>query len=155
MTRHELVPATMAHAESVSIAATDECVLANLTFLGMTPLEAMGRLISASREPITWLADGEPACVIGVASYVALSTTGYPWIFYTPLVRRHKVPLLRHCRRWLELNLEQWHRLEAYVDAGDKSAVRWMRFMGFTLEEPEPRGTCGLPFHLAHADRTD
>ena len=155
MTTYELRRATLGDIRHVCSHATNECMVANETFLGCSPSSAAARLVPASREPASWLVDGEPACVFGISSYAALSTTGYPWIFYTPLVHHHRTHFIRRCREWMKVSMEEWRRLEAFVDPSDPSAVRWMQFMGFMLDEPEPMGPWGAVFHRAHAERSD
>lgn len=154
MTTYELRRATVGDVIDVCTRATNECVSSNMDLLHMEPLDAAARLAVASREPTTWVVNGEPICVFGVASYAALSTTGYPWIYWTASMSEHKAHFIRRCRQWTEYNLEEWERLEAFVDPNDQSAVKWMRFMGFTLDEPEPLGPDGELFHRAHLERT-
>jgi len=40
-----------------------------------------------------------------------------------------------------------FQRLENYVDARQKRSIRWLKWCGFTVENPKPWGTLGLPFH--------
>ena len=37
-----------------------------------------------------------------------------------------------------------------YVDVRHKEAIRWLKWLGFTLNEPTPYGPFGLPFHKFH-----
>jgi hypothetical protein len=40
-----------------------------------------------------------------------------------------------------------------YVDARNKKAVRWLKYLGATIEEAKPHGKDGLPFHLFKFER--
>jgi hypothetical protein len=34
-----------------------------------------------------------------------------------------------------------------YVDARHARSIRWLKWLGFTIEEARPMGFAGLPFH--------
>lgn len=114
------------------------------------PVDALLRSVLASTDACVGLMDGEPACLFGVAPLSLLSGRGSPWMLGTDLVDRNPVPFLRRCRpvvaRWLSV----YPTLENHVDARNVVAQRWLRWLGFTLEEARPHGPDGMLFHPFH-----
>lgn len=72
-------------------------------------------------------------CVMGVNGSV-LSTVGYPWIIPHVNVNKHKWMFLKGCRPWLKYLLSKYETLENSVDARNKKAVRWLKWLGFTVD---------------------
>lgn len=94
--------------------------------------------------------DGEIAALFGVARPSLLSDEGRPWLLASPLMERHPVPVLRYSQRYLALARAPFTHLCNYVDARNHVSRRWLAWLGFTLEPPEPYGAVGLPFHKFH-----
>lgn len=93
------------------------------------------------------LVDGEPVCVFGVAQASILSAEGMPWMVGTmrlPFLKRSFVAGSREV-------VAEMHRrfpvLRNFVDARNSHAIRWLKWLGFTIMEAEPHGPFGLPFH--------
>ena len=93
------------------------------------------------------MADGEPICIFGVSSASPLSRSGIP------VDGRHRTPgpagfrVLRRSRNVVHDMLSRYDELYNYVDARNTQAIRWLRWLGFTIMDTEPYGLCGLPFH--------
>lgn len=52
------------------------------------------------------------------------------------------------------LEMLQRHQvLVNYVDARNVSAIRWLAWLGFTIDSAVPYGVQGLPFHKFHMIR--
>jgi len=54
---------------------------------------------------------------------------------------------LAESRRQVGRMLGHYARLENRVDARNGPAIRYLRWLGFTLEPATPWGAAGLPFH--------
>jgi len=145
--RAEIVPATLAHAEAMAPnmrqADRDEIWAASMS----RPLDSLRNGVMASAHAWAGLADGEIACIFGVAPQSRLTGSGYAWMLATPLIERHQVTFLRHCRPAINDMSRGFTYLHNYVDARNTKAIRWLRWLGFTLHDPEPHGVMGLPFH--------
>jgi len=88
------------------------------------------RAIAGSRMAGVFYRDEAPLCVFGVAD--ALS--------------RSPRPFLRETRRWVSAWMEHYSALTNYVDADYEKAIRWLRWLGFTIGDPEPYGAPGAMF---------
>lgn len=124
---------------------------------GMTPMQAVQASYLAS-VPCSWSfvknASGEPLAMMGVR---AIGRIGLPW-FLSTVEFEKEVPV--------QLVVSSAHRVmlqmakDAEVDhltncvwAGHKSAVRFLRWMGFSLTQLHPRWGVGTqPFWEFHAD---
>jgi hypothetical protein len=97
----------------------------------------------------TGLIDGEVACMLGVYRPTHTSTKGIPWMLTTKLIDRHPKLFLKGCRDGMEIIKATWDysHLENYVDAEYDQAIRWLKWLGFTIHPAAPYGPFGLPFH--------
>ena len=110
------------------------------------PLPVMLRGLKLSTDTWVGLADGVPFCMVGVAPYSLIGSKGVPWMVGTVQLDRHAKAFLKACRPVLETILRQFSTLENWVDARNTKAIRWLRWMGFQVEDPQPHGALGLPF---------
>ena len=70
-----------------------------------------------------------------------------PWLLGTDLVDRHAVPFLRNCRGALDEMQRGFLLLRNLIDSRNRLSIRWLIWLGFTLEPPVPHGPDRLPFH--------
>lgn len=111
----------------------------------VTPLEAVNKGLEWSTAFVA-LADGEPLCAFGIVPFSALSASGAPWMVGTNKLEFHAVRFIKHCRLDLAKFFGEWSRLFNVVDARNVTAIRWLKWLGFTVSEPIPYGPFGLPF---------
>ena len=143
----EIVPATLEHAKRMAPNMRAEDAAEVWASLNELPLEALKTSLSWSLFAWTWLVDGEPAVMFGVGTANMLGNVGIPWMLSTPLVEKHWITFLKGCKRNLPTLLRSWPHLENYVDARYTLCHRWLRWLGFTLDDPVPFGKDQLPFH--------
>ena len=56
-------------------------------------------------------------------------------------------PFVRECRPYTQILNAQYDRIYNYVDARNKKAIRWLKFVGFTIDKtPYPVGPDNTPF---------
>ncbi|AJI85334.1 hypothetical protein CH54_1402 [Yersinia rochesterensis] len=146
--RHvQIVPATPEHAAAllprVRQADADEFYAAAL----MSPDEVIRRSMSASTICFAGLVDGEVIALFGVVPASILTGFGVPWLVATESMERYQVTFLRHCRPVVRHMLSVYPRLENFIDARNYTAKIWLRWLGFTIDDPIPYGALKLPFH--------
>jgi hypothetical protein len=90
---------------------------------------------------------GEPLALFGVVTVSLLSNKGSPWMLATDGAQLHRRALVRGGRAYAVAMLEQYERLENWVDARNRRAVVWLQRCGYTIHPPVPYGPFGLPFH--------
>lgn len=111
-----------------------------------SPLEALTHSVAVSRGTArVGEADGVPICVFGVQPPSLLGTVACPWMLGTGGVDIYSKPFLKRSLQWVR-SLE-FQELENYVDARNLPSIRWLRWLGFVIYDPEPWGRDGLLFH--------
>lgn len=114
---------------------------------GKHPYYAMIQGLSHSTSAKTATFNGEPACMWGVAPGGMILQVGVPWMVGTDLLDQHAKAFLRRCRKPVMSLLDGYAILMNYVDARNVRAVEWLAFCGFTVDDAEPFGLSGQPFH--------
>jgi len=110
------------------------------------PVEAVLQGYRASTHVWTGLIGDEPICMFGVAPVSLLGAAGRPWMLGTDGVERHQVAFLRRCRPCVAAMRSVYDSLENWVDERNAAAHRWLRWLGFRLEDPQPWGVDGELF---------
>ena len=112
-----------------------------------TPREALKRAMDLSAEAWLGYADNVPAVAWGVAPASLLGETGVPWLLGTEAIERHPLAFLRRCAGALDDLQRGFLVLRNLVDARNRLSIRWLGWLGFTIEPPIPHGPDRLPFH--------
>jgi hypothetical protein len=97
----------------------------------------------------------EPVCMWGVGPISLVAGRGCPWLLGTEVVEWHPMTFLRQSRAFLREMLQTYSELENHVDARNLLSIRWLKWLGFTIEPPQPCGFLQLPFHRFHMERAD
>lgn len=130
---------------SVSIRAADraECWAA----ARWEPEETLWAGLQCSDPCLTALVDGEVVCIFGVVPVSLLTGRGCPWLIATTGLERHARKFLRESKQYVAAWAAQYEILMNHVDARNTVAIRYLRWLGFTLVPAAPFGPMGLPFH--------
>lgn len=142
-----IVPATMDHAMHVATHARPEDVAELWACSHATPLHAIKRGMRSSSMTFAGLIDDEPIAVFGVVPASLLTGIGCPWMVATPELERVHKTLLRCSRVGLAAMAEVYPHLVNFVDARNDKAIRWLRWLGFTIHAPITHGIERRPFH--------
>lgn len=125
---------------------------AELQKLGLEPLQALYECVAASQRSYVAVDKGIPFAAWGLARYSLATGCGGPWLLTGRGIEKHKRLLLAGSRYFVERMLEDCPRLVVMVDAEYKEALRWLRWLGFRLDEPVPYGPYGSPFCRAEKE---
>jgi len=99
--------------------------------------------LGRAREAYTGLIDDKPICMFGVGSDWLMSREGHPFCFGTEDVVKHGRIFLYHSRNYHRKWLTMFDILVNYVVL----SVRWLKWLGFKMEEAKPMGPFNVPFH--------
>lgn len=146
MSDYRIVPTTHEHICELCANAR-EADVREFAALGETVESALSDGLRLSSFVWTGLADGEVLCIFGVASQSMLSGDGVPWMVGSKLLDKHAWGFLPRSRMVVGHMLNIYPHLENYVDARNTRAIRWLRWLGFTIHDPEPYGLQGELFH--------
>ena len=136
--------ATLAHARHIASAlrASD---MEELVAGGTTdPYADLEYGLSLPGETGTLLVDGVPAAMFGVVDLGG--GTGVPWLLGTTLLDQNKRLLLTDARVVVQNMMNQFDSLENLIYEGSKTNRRWLKWLGFSEDEPQPHPETGEPF---------
>lgn len=145
-TRYEIVPALPAHIAAMESRIRPADVEELQAAAGLSPKTVMEIGLARGEESQTLLADGLPICMFGVTPIN--STVGLPWMVGTDDLEAHRRFFLQASGPVLAGILGRWGYLVNWVDARNLKAVRWLRWLGFTLHPAKAHGLEGRPFHM-------
>lgn len=97
-------------------------------------------------------AHGKPLAAVGDTIHGI--GTGVPWMVTTEHIAADVRGFLRGSKAVLLEMLQRHQTLVNYVDARNVSAIRWLAWLGFTIDGAVPYGVQGLPFHKFHMIRS-
>lgn len=115
---------------------------------GLGPAAALRRCWAFSTH--LWAArDGpqKPVALWGVGPVSLVEGRGCPWLLASPAFDEHSRQVARLSRPLLAAMRSAYPRLENHVDARNVRSVRWLAWLGFTIDPPAPWGVEGRPFH--------
>lgn len=97
----------------------------------------------------------EPIVIFGVCRESLLGDMGVPWLIGTPEIENHQVAFLRHSRKYFVRMAKAFPRLENYVWVGNKSAIQWLKWLGFNMDPPARHGLGQAEFMKFWFNRKD
>ncbi|WP_027859251.1 hypothetical protein [Marinobacterium jannaschii] len=151
----KIIQAILGHAEHIAahmrIADINEIWAASLS----TPEESLIKGIKRSTPAMTGLVDGRPVAMFGVAPMSVMTGVGAPWLLGTDEVDQVSLSFLKHSRAMVTQWKQDHALLYNYVDARNAASIRWLKWLGFTIQEARPYGALQLPFHRFEFVRDD
>jgi hypothetical protein len=87
-----------------------------------------------------------PAALFGIGPSLEKGT-GVPWLLATEEIERHPVTFYRVSKRLFPKVAAGYDRLVNWVDARNTLSLRWLVWLGLTMEPAAPFGVLGLDFH--------
>lgn len=103
---------------------------------GLSPAVCVAYSVATSRPGYAVLMDGEPVAVFGAGQRG--DGAGVPWLVATDEMERHPVAFYRASKNFIREMAAMYDYLENWVDVRNVLSVRWLRWAGFVMEEPEP-----------------
>ena len=142
----ELVPVAPQHIDHVAAHLRPDDAREIWAASRSTGHRAITRGVATAVRCWAGLVDGEPVAIAGVSPQSLVGGVGVPWMLATPGLERVERPFLRLSRPVVEAMQEVCPQLVNYVDNRNERAQRWLRWLGFTLDEPAPYGVDRLLF---------
>lgn len=112
----------------------------------LDPGRALAMSVASSVGCWSATVDGEVASVFGVARKSQLSRDGVPWLLGTPVMDTAPASVARHSLVYFDRMSRAFPVLENRVWAENHLAIRWLKWLGFDMEEPKPFGVFGQPY---------
>lgn len=109
--------------------------------------ESIRQAWRASSHCFTLRLGGEVAMVYGVVPASILTGSGVIWALGTDDVTRKAKSFLPESRRCLDDCLSAYNHLYNWVDTNNMASRRWLKWLGFEIQEVAPYGPLQSPFH--------
>lgn len=102
---------------------------------GHSPWQALSRAKEESH--MCWVGeiDGWPHAMFGVVPLSLATGRGAPWFLGTEQARTQGKALLKFASVYLDAIEFFYPRLEGHVAERNRRAIRWLRYMGFVVED--------------------
>ena len=111
-----------------------------------TPLEALEMSMKYSKKAVVVYDDDIPLTVLGLVLRDFLSGIGVPWLLSAEQALKHKRKFLELSPPVIEEMLDICPKLVNHVHIDNKLSIRWLKWLGFTIEDPKPTGMHGELF---------
>ena len=102
---------------------------------GVEPEPCLRRALRISDWVQTGKINGELVCLFGVAG--VSQGVGSPWMLGTDLIEHHGKTFLRESKDVISKMLGDYQHLVNFVDIENKTAIRWLEWLGFDMGEVE------------------
>lgn len=119
-----------------------------------TPLEALEKSLELSDYATTVCADGHPLVIMGLVKGGMLGT-GVPWLLGTDDALKYKRHFLTESRQVVQEMLDICPHLYNHVHDKNYVSVRWLKWLGFMMDDPAPHGPNGELFHRFYMRKED
>lgn len=115
-----------------------------------TPIESLTAAMSSSDHYSIVTFEGKPIAALGLRVISILSDEGVPWLLSTNEALKHKREFLTNTSSVILSMLDITPKLFNYVHAENKLSIRWLKWMGFTVDEPIESPLSKELFHKFH-----
>ena len=122
---------------------------------GRSPYGALNLSFKMTPRPRTGVVNGEPIAMWGAAKRSLLSHKASVWLLGTDGVTQFKRAFLKHTPAELDAILQEFPYIENWVLATNRRSLRWLKWLGFNIDEPEAMGIEGQDFRRIWMERKD
>ena len=145
---HEIIEATPEHIEYIIKNLRRSDILEAIAVTGGSYDVAVRISVLLSDVCLSGLCEGIPVCLFGVVPASMVERSGRIWLVGTDNIDKYKLTFLRENRRLVKDLLNGYDLLYNYVDCRNKTAIKWLRWLGFGFgfDEPVLYGAHQLPF---------
>lgn len=117
-------------------------------FSGYTIREVLQKTPNLLKSSQTLEIDGHLIAVFGVVPNSDLKGVGVIWMLATDKFDEYSAVFAKICKGVVKDMLKGYNYVYNYVHSENKSSIRWLKWLGFSMSEPEPLGIEGANFQL-------
>ncbi len=117
------------------------------------PYEALMSSWDLSHSAVVVTVNDEPCVMMGLVIRDILAGSGVPWMLGTEGALKYKRNFLTQVPAVIDEMLSVCPRLFNYVHVENKTSVKWLKRIGFTLDDSKPYGVARESFHKFHLQR--
>lgn len=97
-----------------------------------------------------WI-DGSVACVFGCRG---INDIGVPWLLGSDFTKKMRRVFIAESKKYIDVMRKRYNTLFNYVYYKNRQSIKWLIWLGFTVDRPKPYGEFGNPFHLFYSCAT-
>lgn len=112
-----------------------------------TPMESLVKGVEVSKMTAAVEIDGVPCAVLGLVVRDILSGVGVPWLLGSNEALKHRRHFITLAPQVLGEMLSICPSLYNFVHSQNTASVRWLKRIGFNIEDPQPYGASRDLFH--------
>ncbi len=104
---------------------------------------------------LCWVAvndEQEPIMIWGATPVDATHGLGSPWLLGTEEIYKYGKVLLHEIPAYVTKLHEKFPCLINRIDARNTKTIKWLQYLGFSVEDPVPHGPYGMPFRFFHKE---
>jgi hypothetical protein len=102
---------------------------------------------AVSYEILTGRVNGELVVIYGIAKLNILSSEASPWLLATPAIEKYGFAFARRNKEVIARWQKKYTVMRNHVHVDNKITIRWLRWLGFDIQDPVPYGYRGELFH--------
>lgn len=118
-----------------------------------TPMQALSAGMKLSDYTVVVCVDDVPCAILGLVIHDILTGSGVPWLLSTEDALKHKREFLKQSPPVIQEMLSICPRLFNHVHIENRISIRWLKWLGFTIDAPQPSGFDGELFHRFHLEK--
>ena len=112
----------------------------------LRPLPAIEITMASAVSAYTALVDGVPALMWGVARRTFISDVGVPFLLGTDVADEHQFRFGKESKKYFTVMTEEFPVMENFALATNTKTLRWLKWLGFDIEEPKQMGLFNCQF---------
>jgi len=105
----------------------------------------MDEVPDLDKNAYVWEYDGKVMCIFGVNPIK--DQIGIIWLLGTKFFDEHGNVFIFRCKTVFDEVMRPYKYVLNYVYVENKKSIKWLRWLGFKIEEAEPVGVNGALFH--------
>ncbi len=115
---------------------------------GVEPLEAIEVCVEDAYISKVVEKDGDPIIIYGITKCDEMENFVAVWMLSTDRINEIKCEFLRGSRVFIEECLKEFKVLANIVDVRNEVSVKWLKWLGAIIYDPEPLGIHGEMFSM-------
>ena len=149
-------PATLADAHDLGPRLRKADQLEVKSASGMDACKVLVEAVTGATQADAWSCQGKVLAISGLSRCKWSPRTGVIWMLGCEEMEKFPKEMMRGRRQYVKELLKGHDMLLNFVDNRNTAAQRWLKWLGFSIGEPQPFGVAGLPFRpfwlSAHGD---
>lgn len=134
----EVVPATVFHIEHIVDEMTAMHRKEVWALSHLSPREAL--VYGLSNSEVCWAVEVDGRAILLFGVFRQTSEIGSLWLLASDRMKENIKPIVYNSKRYIDVMLLSFQRLDCKVMVENKSIRRWLRWLGFSSGETSPHG---------------